>query len=138
MKPEGRVNILLAGDSVDDPNHGGAQLTDSILLLSINTKNHSAFLSALGRDLWVYVPGLDSYQKINAANDVSNFNQAGYPAGGMGQLEEIVQTDLGIPVDYYGLMDYGAFKDSVDAVGGVTINIQSPDPTRPIRSQHQS
>ena len=125
---QGRVNILLAGDSVDDPGHSGAGLTDSILLLSINTKSHSGFLLSIPRDLWVYVPGMSSYQKINAANDVTNFKQAGFPSGGMGQLEEIVQNDLGIPVDYYGLMDYSAFSDAVNAVGGVTIDIQSPDP----------
>jgi LCP family protein required for cell wall assembly len=125
---QGRVNILLAGDSSDDPGHGGGNLTDSILLLSINIKAHSAFLLSIPRDLWVYVPGLSSYQKINAANDVSNFSAPGYPSGGMGQLEEVIKTNLGIPIDYYGLMDYGAFKDAVDAVGGVTINISSPDP----------
>jgi LCP family protein required for cell wall assembly len=125
---QGRVNILLAGDSTDDPGHAGAVLTDSILLLSINTKSHSVFLLSIPRDLWVNVPGVSSYQKINAANADINFKAPGYPSGGMGQLEQIVQTDLGIPVDYYGLMDYGAFKDSVNAVGGVTINIQSPDP----------
>ena len=124
----GRVNILLAGDSSDQINHGGADLTDSILVLSIDTKNHTAFLLSIPRDLWVYIPGLSSWQKINAANNVSNFNEAGYPAGGMGQLEEIVENNLGIPIDYYGLMDYGAFRDSVNAVGGVTITINSPDP----------
>jgi len=124
----GRVNILLAGDSSDDPNHAGAQLTDSILLLSIDTQNHTAFLLSIPRDLWVYVPGLSSYQKINAANDVTSFHESGYPSGGMGQLEQIIQTQLNIPIDYYGLMDYGAFKNAVDAVGGVTITVQSPDP----------
>jgi polyisoprenyl-teichoic acid--peptidoglycan teichoic acid transferase len=124
----GRVNILLAGDSSDDPNHGGAQLTDSILLLSIDTKDHTAFLLSIPRDLWVNIPGLNSYQKINAANDVTNFSASGYPSGGMGQLEQIVQTQLDIPIDYYGLMDYGAFQDAVNAVGGVTITISSPDP----------
>jgi polyisoprenyl-teichoic acid--peptidoglycan teichoic acid transferase len=124
----GRINILLAGDSSDDPGHSGGVLTDSILIASIDTQDHSVFLLSIPRDLWVYVPGLNSYQKINAANDVSNFNQPGYPSGGMGQLQEIIQTDLGIPIDYYALMDYGAFKDSVNAVGGVTINVQSSDP----------
>jgi LCP family protein required for cell wall assembly len=124
----GRVNILLAGDSSDDPGHAGAQLTDSILVLSIDTQNHTAFLLSIPRDLWVYVPGLSSYQKINAANTVANFSASGYPNGGMGQLEQIIQTQLGIPIDYYGLIDYGAFQDAVNAVGGVTITIQSPDP----------
>jgi LCP family protein required for cell wall assembly len=128
----GRVNILLAGDSSDDPGHAGAQLTDSILLLSINTRQHTAFLLSIPRDLWVSIPG-NTYpggtnQKINAANEVTSFSQSGYPSGGMGDLSYIVQNDLGIPVDYYGLMDYGAFRDSVDAVDGITINIQSTDP----------
>jgi hypothetical protein len=70
---QGRVNILLAGDSTDDPGHAGAVLTDSILLLSINTKSHSVFLLSIPRDLWVNVPGVSSYQKINAAYADINF-----------------------------------------------------------------
>jgi LCP family protein required for cell wall assembly len=128
----GRVNILLAGDSADDPGHAGAQLTDSILLLSVDTKDKSAFLLSIPRDLWVQMPPGQwpggTYQKINAANEISNFSQPGYPNGGMGALSYVIQNDLGIPVDYYGLMDYGAFTDSVNAVGGVTITIKSPDP----------
>ncbi|MEI9913486.1 MAG: LCP family protein [Candidatus Saccharibacteria bacterium] len=124
----GRVNILVAGDSADDPGHNGANLTDSIMVLSIDTKNHTAFMLSVPRDLWVYIPGLKSYQKINAANDVTNFSQSGYPNGGMGQLEEIVQSNLGIPIDYYALVNYAAFRDSVNALGGITINVNSPDP----------
>lgn len=124
---QGRVNILLAGDSADDPDHGGALLTDSIMLVSIDTKNHTGFMLSIPRDLWVNIPGW-GYEKINAANDASNFNQPGYPQGGMGQLEQVVQTDLGIPVDYYGLIDYSAFRDTVNAVGGIKVDIQSSDP----------
>lgn len=123
----GRVNILLAGDSADQVGHGGADLTDSILLLSIDTKTHTAFLLSIPRDLWVDIPGY-GWQKINAANNNLGTNFPGYPQNGMGQLEHVITTDLGIPIDYYGLMDYSAFSDAVDAVGGVTINIQSPDP----------
>jgi len=125
---QGRVNILLAGDSSDDPGHGGADLTDSIMIVSIDTKNHTGFILSIPRDLWVYMPSFGNHQKINAANDDTSFSQAGYPNGGMGQLEQIVQTDLGIPIDYYALIDYSAFRDSVNAVGGITINLQSSDP----------
>jgi LCP family protein required for cell wall assembly len=114
---QGRVNILVAGDSADDAGHNGAQLTDSIMVLSINTRNHTGFMLSIPRDLWVYIPGLGSYQKINAANDIS-----------MNELQQIVETDLGIPIDYNALIDYGAFKDAVNAVGGITVDIQSPDP----------
>jgi len=123
----GRVNILLAGDSADDPGHPGANLTDSIMLVSIDTNNNTAFLLSIPRDLWVYIPGLSSYQKINAANEVTDFSASGYPSNGIGQLEQVVNQDLGIPTDYYALVNYAAFKDAVNAVGGITINIQSPD-----------
>jgi LCP family protein required for cell wall assembly len=46
----------------------------------------------------------------------------------MGQLQQIVQNDLGIPIDYYALINYAAFQDAVNAVDGITIDIQSPDP----------
>ena len=128
----GRVNILLAGDSADDPNHQGGDLTDSILILSINTKDKSAFLLSIPRDLWVKLPpGAwpgTTYQKINAANEIKNFNQPGYPKGGMGALSYVIQNEIGIPINYYGLINYTAFRDAVDAVGGVTITINSPDP----------
>jgi hypothetical protein len=101
---QGRVNILVAGDSSDDPGHAGADLTDSIMVLSIDTQNHTAFMLSIPRDLWVNIPGLGN-QKINAANDVTDFSAAGYPSGGMGQLEQIVQTDLGIPIDYDALVN---------------------------------
>ena len=128
----GRVNILLAGDSADDPGHQGGQLTDSIMVLSFDTQDHSAFMLSVPRDLWVNIPSWSmssqTHQKINAANEVSSFNQPGYPSGGMGDLENVVQTNLGIPINYYALIDYTAFRDSVNAVGGITLNIKSTDP----------
>jgi LCP family protein required for cell wall assembly len=97
------------------------------MVLSIDTRDHTGFMLSIPRDLWVDIPG-QGHGKINDANTNTSFSQAGYPNGGMGQLEQIVQTDLGIPIDYYALINYGAFKDAVDAVDGITVDIQSPDP----------
>ncbi len=123
----GRVNILLAGDSADDPGHNGATLADSIMVISYDVSTKSGFILSIPRDLWVDVPTMGG-QKINAANDVASFSEPGYPSGGMGALQQIVQNDLGIPIDYEALINYAAFKDAVDTVGGITININSPDP----------
>ena len=123
----GRINILLAGNSADDLNHGGAELTDTIMVVSIDPVTHSGFVLSIPRDLWVNIPNW-SHQKINAANDVTKFSVPGLPAGGMGQLQQIVQDNLGIPIDYYALINYAAFRDVVNAVGGIAVNIQSPDP----------
>jgi LCP family protein required for cell wall assembly len=126
----GRVNILLAGNSADDPGHDGANLTDSIMLISIDTKHNTAFMLSIPRDLWVDIPNA-GHEKINDAyvvGQTDNFTSSGYPNGGMGQLEQIVSEDFGVPIDYYALVDYSALKDSVNAVGGITINIKSSDP----------
>lgn len=127
---QGRVNILLVGNSADDPNHPGADLTDSIMVLSINPTSHSAFLLSIPRDLWVDIPGY-GHAKINAAyhyGQTNQFNSPGYFLGGIGLLQEVIQQTLNIPIGYYFLINYSAVRDSVNAVGGLDINIQSSDP----------
>lgn len=126
----GRVNILLAGNSSDDPGHQGAALTDSIMIVSIDTKDNTAFMLSVPRDLWVDIPGY-GHAKINEAypdGESGNFNQAGYFPGGMGLLQQVIQQNFGLTLNYYALIDYSAFRDAVNAVGGVQVNIQSPDP----------
>lgn len=126
----GHINILLAGNSADDPGHGGAELTDSIMVLSINTTNNTAFILSIPRDLYVEIPG-NGYSKINAAytyGETQKFKEAGYPEGGMGLLEKTVSETIDIPIDYYALVNYGAFRDAVNAVGGITVTINSNDP----------
>jgi polyisoprenyl-teichoic acid--peptidoglycan teichoic acid transferase len=125
---QGRVNILFAGDSADrSDGGGGGDLTDSIMVVSIDTIHHTGFMLSIPRDTWVPIPTM-GHQKINAAHEVTSFSQAGYPQGGMGQLEEILNDDFGIPIDYYALVNYSAFQDAVNAVGGITVTIQSSDP----------
>ena len=122
----GHVNILLAGNSSGEAGHGGENLTDSIMLVSINTKEHTAFMLSIPRDLWVDVPGM-GYGKINTTGAASAFSESGYPKGGMGALEKTLSEDLGVPINYYALVNYSAFRDAVNSVGGIDVNIQSED-----------
>lgn len=126
----GRVNILLAGNSADDPGHQGGTLTDSIMIMSVDTKNDNAFMLSIPRDLYVTVPGY-GHQKINTVYPVgekTKFSQSGYADGGMGLLEKTIKQDFGITAHYYALVNYNALRDAVNAVGGVDITIQSNDP----------
>lgn len=126
----GRCTILLAGNSADDPGHDGANLTDSIMIVSINMQTHQAFMLSVPRDLYVQIPGGGS-GKINEVypdGQAQHFSEPGYASGGMGLLEKTVSKDFGIPINYYALIDYSAIKDAVDAVGGINVDIQSQDP----------
>lgn len=126
----GRVNILLAGDSSDDPGHGGAALTDSIMLVSLDTKNHKAFMMSIPRDMWVPIPNYGGHSKINAIayyGNTNNFSEAGYPNGGMGLLEKTVSKNFQVPINYYVKVNYTAFRDAVNAVGGIDVTLKSED-----------
>lgn len=132
---EGRVNILLAGTSEDDPGHDGAKLTDSIMVVSLDTKNNSAFMISIPRDLWVnyQTRGCSvGYQgKINAAYTCGEqiaFNEDRYAPGGIGLLEKIVEDSFGLDIHYYAKINYTAFRDAVDAVNGIDINLQTDSP----------
>ncbi|HET9721408.1 MAG TPA: LCP family protein [Candidatus Saccharimonadales bacterium] len=113
---DGRVNVLVAGYSVDDPGHQGADLTDSILLLSMNPSNHTGYMLSIPRDLYVKIPGF-GHAKINEA----------YKDGGMSLLEQVVESDFDTQINYYALVDYSAVRDVVNALGGVNVTISSPD-----------
>ena len=85
---------------------------------------------SIPRDLWMKIPD-DGHQKINEAyvtGEDNGFDENGYPKGGMGQLEQVVSQSLGVPINYYALVDYTALKQSVDAVGGVDFTVKSDDP----------
>ncbi|MCA9318516.1 LCP family protein [Candidatus Saccharibacteria bacterium] len=113
---EGRVNVLVAGNSADDLGHNGGELTDSIMVLSIDTRTNTAMMLSIPRDLWVSVPG-EGHMKINAV----------YPLQNMEGLKNVVEDVTKLPIHYTTLINYTAFKDLVDAVGGITITIKSSD-----------
>lgn len=113
----GRVNVLVAGNSADDLGHNGGELTDSLMLLSVDTRNNTALMLSIPRDLWVKLPGEGS-MKINSV----------YPLQGMDGLKSTVEDVTGMPVHYTALVNYTAFRDLVNAVGGISITIKSDDP----------
>src|SRR5665213_1561264 len=89
----------------------------SIILLSMNTTSKTGYMLSIPRDLYVNIPGF-GYAKINEA----------YQDGGIGLLEQVVSSDFQVPIDYYALINYASVRDTVNALGGITVNIASQDP----------
>lgn len=125
---DGRVNILLLGRGGE--NHAGGDLTDTLLLLSIDPVNKSAAMVSVPRDLWVTVPGAGS-SKINAvfANAKSAAlarnakDKTGAEKAGVEKTKAVVSDIVDMPIHYYSLVDFLAFKQAVDTVGGVDVNV---------------
>jgi LCP family protein required for cell wall assembly len=126
----GRVNVLVVGYSADDPGHAGAELTDSIMVLSLSTTGKQNYMLSIPRDLYISIPGYHK-AKINEAYQAgqrNGFYESGYPNGGIGLLEKTIQEHIGVPIDYYALVNYASVRDITNALGGITVNIQSTDP----------
>lgn len=126
----GRVNILLVGYSVDDPEHAGAQLTDSIMILSLSRQHKNGFMLSVPRDLYVTIPdyGRAKINEAFQAGERNGFRETGYPDGGIGLLEKVVSEQFAIELHYYAILNYGAVREIVDALEGVRVTIDSPDP----------
>jgi len=131
---DSRINILLLG--IGGPGHDGPNLTDTILLASVDPINDKAVLLSIPRDLWVKIPGYGT-QKINAAyadavDNSKSKTQAGQQTDGINELDKTLQPVLdGVKINYHVVLDFSAFKQMVDALGGVTVNVPETlyDPT---------
>lgn len=124
----GRVNVLLVGTSEGDPGHPGEDLTDSIMVISYTMATKKTVIVSIPRDLWVKTPYAST--KINALyhyGESAKFNESGYYTGGIGLLQKEIEKITGLDINYYAKINYNAFKEAVDAVGGIQIDVQGSD-----------
>jgi LCP family protein required for cell wall assembly len=134
----GRINILLLGRGGGD--HDGPDLTDSMILDSVDPVNHTSTLISIPRDLWVNIPGAGA-MKINASWETGEFKYLGKVESGStnpkaiqagyNEVDQTVKSVLGVHIDYNVLVNFQAFQQAVGAVGGVTVNVPTDlvDPT---------
>ncbi|HSX28083.1 MAG TPA: LCP family protein [Candidatus Saccharimonadales bacterium] len=125
----GRSNILLFGTSEDDPGHPGGDLTDSIMVISVDQKQHNAFIMSVPRDLWV------KFDKTCASGYAGKINEVylcgktgGDETSGQEALRSKVGEVFGMDLQYAVHVNYEVLRNSVDALGGVDITINSGDP----------
>lgn len=127
----GRSNILVFGTSEDDPAHPGAELTDSMMILSVDQKTKKAFMVSVPRDLYVdYGTACSAgYEgKINNVYLCAKGQNGGSEKAGQRALRKKVGDVFGMDVQYSAHINYTALKQVVDAVGGITVEIDSDDP----------
>jgi len=145
VKPEllkgegrGRINILLLGRG--GGTHDAPDLTDTLMLASVDPVNHTTSLLSIPRDLWVNVPS-HGVMKLNAAWQTGEFKYLGKVMAGSTDpkaikagfrvVDQTIEEVLGVQIDYNVLVDFQAFKQAVDTVGGVNIDVPADlvDPT---------
>lgn len=120
-----RVSVLIMGLDYRDWLAGeGAPRSDTMILLTLDPLARTAGILSIPRDLWVNIPGFQ-YGRINTAYSLGEAYK--YPnGGGPGLAMATVEELLGVPIDYYALIDFNAFVRFIDEIGGIKVNIQEP------------
>ncbi len=119
---ENRINILFLG--IAGPHKSGANLTDTIMIASINTQTNQVALLSIPRDLYVNIPQTDRHTKINSLYQYglkqtdNDLNKALEP------LKKTLKNITSLNIDYWLVMDFAGFKQIVDALGGINITNQ--------------
>ncbi len=108
--------VLVLGVDRRPSEAGGApSRSDTIMLAQVSPGSGRVQLLSVPRDLLVEVePGVED--RINTA----------YAYGGVGQTAAAVEDLTGIPVDRHAVVDFGGFEDAIDALGGVTLEVEEP------------
>ncbi|MBQ9993960.1 MAG: LCP family protein, partial [Clostridia bacterium] len=113
-REEGVTNILLLGTD-NRGNSSRSSRSDVMMILSINDNRREIVLSSLMRDTYITIPGRTEPDKLNSA----------HAYGGTALAIKTIETNYGIDIDKYVLVDFFAFMDIVDAMGGIGIHVNS-------------
>lgn len=114
-----RVTMLIMGLDYRDWSAGeGPPRSDTMILFTVDPINRTAGILSIPRDLWVSIPG-SGYGRINTAYQLGEAFQL--PGGGPALAAETVEGVLGVPIDYYAQIDFGAFVQFIDEIGGVEV-----------------
>lgn len=111
---DGVTNILLLGLDKRDKNKGSnGVLTDTMIVISIKSKDKKAIMLSIPRDLWVRL-GDNTYGKVNSA----------YGIGGIDLATETVSNVLGVEMHYWAVVDFNGFREAVDILGGIDVFVE--------------
>lgn len=103
-------NILLIGS--DKANDDGSTRSDSMILLSIDSKNKMLKFTSFMRDMWVTIPNYGN-AKLNAA----------YAYGGAPLLMDTIEKNFKVKIDNYITVNFDMFEALIDGLGGVDVDI---------------
>ncbi len=121
-----RINILLLG--IAGKGKAGGDLTDTIMIASIDTKNKKIALLSLPRDLYTSVPKSNYSAKINSLYKYGLSNDQD-----VNPLREAVENITNFSISYHLVVNFSGFEKFIDDIGGINIEVYRDiyDPTYP-------
>jgi LCP family protein required for cell wall assembly len=122
----GRINVLVMGLDRRPTEGNAATRTDTMFVMSIDPSTKTARGLAMPRDLYVDIPtkgGGSFKERINTAYEYGE--NGNYPGGGSALAKKTVENLLGLKINYYVVIDFQGFKQLVDLIGGIDIDVDA-------------
>jgi LCP family protein required for cell wall assembly len=125
-----RVTVLLMGLDYRDWETGqGDPRTDTMMLATIDPVSQTAGFLSIPRDLWVEIPGFE-HGRINTAYSLGeSFDYPAdgqHPGGGPGLAMVTVENLLGVQIQYYAVIEFLAFQNMINEIGGIDVLVPEP------------
>jgi polyisoprenyl-teichoic acid--peptidoglycan teichoic acid transferase len=114
-----RINILLLG--IAGEKKPGQNLTDTIMILSIDIKSHHISLLSLPRDLFVKIPDTGAETKINSVYQLGLNSSNKDSAGGAALIEKTIEDITSLNINYYVILNFDGFEEFINAIDGINI-----------------
>jgi LCP family protein required for cell wall assembly len=114
------MNLLLLGSDTRDPNSVGGSRSDTIIVLHLPRDRSSAQLVSIPRDTWLHIPRSKDGRHGNTDAKIN----AAFAWGGTPLMVQTVEAYTGVRIDHVLMVDFAGFKEIVDALGGVEINVE--------------
>lgn len=115
------TNILAVGIDTRATN-SSLKNTDTVMVISYNHETNDVVMISIPRDFFVLVPDQGWYTKINGIYASGENIEEGY---GLTLLEQVVTDVTGLEIQYHAMVDLQGFRDVVDAVGGITVDVKN-------------
>ncbi len=126
----GNTNVLLLGTGGEG--HDGADLTDTIIVASIDQSNKLVPMLSIPRDFYVNVEEIGGGVRINRVFEMGK-HQYGTEKG-IELVEEVIEEITDIDIHYHVLINFSGFKEIVDSLDGVELYVDEAiyDPYYPL------
>jgi LCP family protein required for cell wall assembly len=111
--------LVVGSDHSTHPTRRSNRLADSIMLIRTDPDRSSMSYLSIPRDLEVEVPGF-GHEKVNVA----------LPLGGPALMIRTIREAFGFEINHVIVLDMTSFKDVIDALGGIDVDVRSPAVTK--------
>lgn len=113
------LNVMIFGEDAGADSTTDYGRSDTMIMLSIDNRHKQVKLTSFMRDMLVTIPCTD-----DAGNDYGPDKlNAAYTLGGAELSVKTIESNFGVDIDRYAIVNFQSFKSIIDALGGIDINL---------------